>query len=154
VARAPAAEAERRELSAERDRIEALGAVRTAEDELGDARAALARARSGHGDVNFEQTRVAYLERVRQLRVASVVTSARRVDVARARHEMAKATVADAHSVPEAVGLDLEAFLQEVALTESKVEAAEKDEQGLRTQVTILKKAVHTARVAKLKGGI
>ena len=153
VARAPAAEAERALLSAQRDRIAAGEAAREAAGELREAKAARDRALAGHGDADFERTNVAYLERVLALRSAAAATADRRIDLARARHELAKATVAYGHSVPEADGLDVETFSAEVVRAGDEVAAAEKDEAALGAQVAILKKAVHTARVAKLRGG-
>ncbi len=151
VARAPAAEAERALLSAERDLLAAGQALREARDERRDAAAAVARAEAGHGDVNFARTRLAFLDRVAALREASVLVATRRVDLARARWELAKANVADAHSVPEAVGLDLDAFSAEVDRAAASVETAITAEAGIKRQVAILKKAVHAARVANLK---
>ena len=151
VARAPAAAAERALLAAGRDRTEAADQLGLATLELEGARVDRDAAAAGRRNLLFAQTRVIYQEKVHALRTQLLGVAAARVELARAKHELAKARVVDENSLPEAVDLDVPAFEAEVEraaqLEAERTQAA----AGVRKQVAILKKAMHAARVASLQ---
>ena len=153
VARAPAAEAERAVITAERQLVGAEQARRKAAEELREAQAAAARADAGHGDPAFAHTDKAYKAQRVEKRRLQVVLAHRRLALAKARHELAKAQVAEDNSLPEAVGIDLEDFREEVEDAAGEVATAERAVDALTQRLAILKKAVHTARVASLRQG-
>lgn len=151
VARAPAAEAERMLIAARRHEARGESELAAARDATRKARLATERAVAGKGDLLFAQTHQSYLQSIEALRAAEFSRLRERTAVRVARHELAKATVARDNAIPEAVGIDLPAY--EEAVAEARAELAETDEKVKiqRLQVSILKRALHTARVASLK---
>ena len=105
----------------------------------------------GQAGLNLARTRLAYLTQVRGLREAGVTIAVRRLALAHSRWELAKAHVVDDNSLPEAVGLDLRAFEAEAERAAAGVAAAQEAARKLEMSVAILKKALHSARVASLR---
>lgn len=150
AARAPAAEAEREVVTAERLLADARGEVERAAVEVEEAAAVAARPAAA-GQAAFATTDLAYKRQVLDQRRLVVVLSDRRLALARARHELAKARVVDENSLPEAVDLDLDAFRREVEEAAAAVGQAQRDADTLAQRLAILRKAVHAARVASLR---
>jgi hypothetical protein len=151
AARAPAAEAERGVITAERALLDADEAARKAAREIAEADVAVKRADSGQGNVAFAYTDRAYKIQLLTKRELQSVLAQRQLTLARARYELAKAKVADDNSLPEAVDLDLDDFRAEVEDAAAEVDTSARAVDELTKRLAILKKAVHTARVSSLK---
>ncbi len=153
AARAPAADAERAVITAERHLVDATAAGRAADVAVTQAESAVRRASAGQGDAAFAQTDRAYKVQLAEKRRLEVILATKGLALARARHELAKAEVVDDNSLPEAVDLDLEDFRQAVEDAADEVAAARQDVDRMKVRVAILKKAVHSARVTSLQRG-
>ena len=151
AARAPAADAEREVSTAERHLVDVRNARRSADADVAEAEAALRRAQAGNADASFEQTDRAYKLQLAEKRRLEVILAMKGLALAQARHELAKAEVVDENSLPEAVDLDLEDFRHAADRAAVDVAAARQDVDRVQVRLSILKKAVHSARVTRLK---
>lgn len=138
-------------ISAERQLVEANEAASQAAAAVDAATSAVHRAEAGQGDLAFTHTDRAYKVQLVEKRRLQIALAGRRLALAKARYELAKAQVADDNSLPEAVDIDLQAFRDEVEVTASAVAEAQREVDDLTRRLAILKKAVHTARVASLR---
>ncbi len=153
AARAPAAEAERGVITAERRLVDARDAARKAGADLQAAVEAIARVEAANGNSAFVHTDKAYKVQLLAKRDLQVELARRRLALAKARYELAKAQVVDDNSLPESVSIDLQDFREEVEDAATHVAEGDRAVEAFSMRLAILKRAVHTARVASLRQG-
>lgn len=103
------------------------------------------------GDAVFAATRFAVATEGEGVAASRVTWGERRLELAQANLQAARAHVADANALPVAVDLDLPAFAAEVRRCEAAAAEALAAVDARRAKLRILKKAMHAARVIHMK---